>query len=53
MRCIGIPTKLRLAGEGRSNPAVLSTARARSVVNIHGAVNLETFRAPFVEAHNR
>jgi transposase len=31
-----------------SNPAVLSTA-GRGRVNIHGAVNLETFDAPFVE----
>jgi len=31
-----------------SNPAVLSTA-GRGCVNIHGAVNLETFDAPFVE----
>jgi transposase len=31
-----------------SNPAVISTA-GRGRVNIHGAVNLETFDAPFVE----
>ena len=31
-----------------SNPAVLSTA-GRGRVNIHGAVNLETFDTPFVE----
>jgi transposase len=31
-----------------SNPAVLSTA-GRGRVNIHGALNLETFDAPFVE----
>ena len=31
-----------------SNPAVLSPA-GRGRVNIHGAVNLETFDAPFVE----
>jgi len=32
-----------------SNPAVLSTA-GRGRVNIHGALNLETFDAPFVES---
>ena len=31
-----------------SNPAILSTA-GRGRVNIHGALNLETFDAPFVE----
>ena len=31
-----------------SNPAVLSTA-GRGRVNIHGAVNIESFDAPFVE----
>ena len=31
-----------------SNPAVLSTA-GRGLVNVHGAVNLETFDTPFVE----
>ena len=31
-----------------SNPAVLSTA-GRGSVNIHGALNFETFDAPFVE----
>jgi hypothetical protein len=31
-----------------SNPAVTTTA-GRGRVNIHGALNLETFDAPFVE----
>jgi hypothetical protein len=35
-----------------SNPAVLSTA-GRGRMNIHGAVNLENFDAPFCRAHNR